>query len=399
MKNNLFICALAALMFIGCSKEEDLQVIEPLQEKGTATIAAGSVQQYIRGFGGANIVGWTGDLTEDQRKKAFSNWSGIGLSVVRVRVSPNSSDWAKEKATIDLCKYYGGSAIASAWTAPASMKSNGSLIGGKLNASSYSAFASHLRAFNTAVGGVMAISPSNEPDYVTDYESMNNTATELGTFIAQQGANCGTAVMGPECLGMNKSYTTTANSAAGANLKYICGHIYGATPYALNLGKEVWMTEHITNTKDANVWANAFPTAKEIHDCMNVGWNMWVFWYIRRSYGLIDESGNITKRGWIVANYARYIRPGFNKVACTANPTSGVYVTAYKKGTQLVVVAINQNATATYQPFSFNGISASGFNRYKTTSTENLAADSFTVSGSSFGINLPASSVTTLVSY
>jgi glucuronoarabinoxylan endo-1,4-beta-xylanase len=76
-----------------------------------------------------------------------------------------------------------------------------------------------------------------------------------------------------------------------------------------------------------------------------------------------------------------------------------VYVTAYKKGTQLVVVAINQNATATYQPFSFNGISASGFNRYKTTSTENLAADSFTVSGSSFGINLPASSVTTLVSY
>jgi len=396
-KRLLFLSAI--LTFFGCSNEMDNLNVNQTQETGVATIAAGTTQQFIRGFGGANLIGWVGDLTEDQRIKAFSNWSGIGLSIVRVRISPNSSDWAAEKTTIDKCKFYGGSAIATAWSAPASMKSNGSLVGGKLNASSYSAYASHLNAFNTAVGGVMAISPSNEPDWTCDYESMNNTATELGTFIAQRGGNCGAPIMGPESLGMVQSFTTSVNSTAGTNLKYICGHIYGATPYTLNLGKEVWMTEHITDTNDANVWSNALNSAKEIHDCMNVGWSMWVHWYIRRSYGLIDESGNITKRGWAVANFARYIRPGYYKVSCTENPSTGVYVSAYKNGSSLVVVAINMNTTDTYQSFSYSGVSLTGFNRYKTTSSLNLSQDSFTVSGGNYGIVLPASSVTTLVSY
>jgi glucuronoarabinoxylan endo-1,4-beta-xylanase len=76
-----------------------------------------------------------------------------------------------------------------------------------------------------------------------------------------------------------------------------------------------------------------------------------------------------------------------------------VYVTAYKSGTKLVVVIVNQNTVTTYQPFSFSGITVTGFNRYATTSSANLSANSFAVSGGSFGINLLPSSVTTLVSY
>jgi O-glycosyl hydrolase len=139
--------------------------------------------------------------------------------------------------------------------------------------------------------------------------------------------------------------------------------------------------------------------AKEIHDCMNVGYNMYVWWYIRRSYGPMDESGNITKRGYVMAHWARHVRPGYTKISCTANPTSGVYVTAYKSGSKIVVVAINQNAAITYQPFSISGATVAGFNRYRTTSSANLTADSFTISNGAYGINLPASSVTTLVSY
>jgi O-glycosyl hydrolase len=205
--------------------------------------------------------------------------------------------------------------------------------------------------------------------------------------------------MGPETLGMDQTFTSTVNNNAGPNLKYICGHIYGHPPYYYNWGKESWMTEHITDTNDANIWGGALNTAREIHNCMYTGYSMWVFWYIKRNYGLLDESGNITKRGYAVAQFARYIRPGSNKISCTSNPTSGVYVTAYKKGSQLIVVAINMNSSTTYQPFNINGMSVSGFNRYRTTRTSNLSNDSFTVSGNSFGINLPAASVTTLVSY
>jgi O-glycosyl hydrolase len=99
-----------------------------------------------------------------------------------------------------------------------------------------------------------------------------------------------------------------------------------------------------------------------------------------------------------MAQFARYVRPGYSKISCTANPSTGVYVTAYKSGTKLVIVIVNQNAATTYQTFSFSGISVTGFNRYFTTSSANLSSNSFSVTGSSFGINLSGSSVTTLVS-
>lgn len=404
-KKIFFLLAAFALILTNCSKNNRLNTPGPNVPnslKGTALINANSVQQTIKGFGGANIIGWVGDLTSSERAKAFSPSSGIGLSIVRVRVSPNSSDWAAEKATIDACKSYGGSAIATAWSAPASMKTNGSMTGGDLKISSYAAYASHLSSFCSAVGGVSAISPDNEPNYTVGYESMNMSASEISNFVAAYGNSCGAPIMAPEPFNMSESFINTylSNSSAKSKTLAVCGHIYGTSPYSHNFGKSVWMTEHYTNSSvSGNDWSNAMTVAKEIHDCMNVGWSAYVWWYIRRSYGLIDESGNITKLGYVMAQYARYVRPGYSKISCTANPASGIYITAYKSGSKLVVVAINQNSSWDYQPFSLSGISVSGFDRYRTTSSSNLAHDSFSISGSSFGIMLPNSSVTTLVSY
>ncbi|MFA0964975.1 hypothetical protein AB9P05_24415 [Roseivirga sp. BDSF3-8] len=397
----LMLMALVAGMLFGCSEEDQIQPEKEIIPKGTATINAGSYQQNIRGFGGASIRGWIPDLTAYETQKAFDRNNGIGLSVLRVRVSPNSSDFAAERTTIDRAKSYGATVIASAWTAPAYMKSNNNTIGGTLNPSSYAAYANHLRNFVSTVGGVAAISPINEPNIVVNYESMEMTPYEVANFVAAQGQNCGAPIMAPEPFNMSQSYISQYLSNATANSKtsYIAGHIYGASPYYYNWGKEVWMTEHITDTNNANNWGGALNTAKEIHDCMVAGYSMWTHWYIRRSYGLLDESSNVTKRGYVVAQFAKWIRPGFNKVSCTANPTSGVYTTAYRNGSQLVIVAVNMNSSTTYQPFSVNGTSVSGFSRYRTTSSSNLQNDSFSVSGSNFGINLPPSSVTTLVSY
>ena len=398
MKTTLFYALLTiAFIFSSCNKEEISQRDQPQKMlKSTTTINAGSVQQTIRGFGGASIITWIGDLTSTQRTKAFSTSSGIGISVLRVMVPDNSANFAREKATIDVAKSYGASVIATAWNAPSSMMSN--LY---LKTSSYANYAAHLKAYNTAVGGVTAISPWNEPDYLSS-GWMHGTATEIANFVAQQGSNCGAPIMAPEPFQMNQTFINTylSNAAAKSKTSFVCGHIYGKTPYNLgSIGKEVWMTEHYTNSSiSGNDWSNAMTAAKEIHDCMNSGWSAYVWWYIRRSYGPIDESSNITKLGYVMAHFARYIRPGYQKISCTANPTSGVYVTSYKSGSKLVVVAINTNSSTTYQPFSVNGISYSGFNRYITTSSSNLTPSSFSA-GSSFGINLPASSVTTLVSY
>lgn len=318
------------------------------------------------------------------------------MSILRVMVPDNSSNFAREKTTIDVAKSYGAKVIATAWNAPSSMMSN--LY---LKTSSYAAYAAHLKAYNTAVGGVYAISPWNEPNY-TASGWMHGTATEIANFIAAYGTQCGTSIMAPEPFNMDQTFINTylSNATAKANTSFVCGHIYGKTPYNLgSIGKSVWQTEHYTNSSiSGNDWSNAMTAAKEIHDCMNAGWAAYVWWYIRRFYGPIDESSNITKLGYVMTHYARYVRPGYTKISCTANPATGVYVTAYKSGSKLVIVAINQNSSDTYQAFSWSNITVSGFTRYRTTSSYNLASDSPTLSGSSIGITLPASSITTLVS-
>jgi len=400
MKKQLLAASLAVLTIWGCSKKEDIAPQDESQSrlKATAAIDANAVQQTVQGFGGASIITWIGDLTSDQRTKAFSTTSGIGLSILRIMVPDNSANFAREKATVDVAKSYGVKVIATAWNAPASMMNN--LY---LKTSSYAAYAAHLKAYNTSVGGLYAISPWNEPNYAPS-GWMHGTATEIANFVAQEGSNCGAPIMAPEPLNMDQTFINTylSNATAKSKTSFVCGHIYGKTPYNLgNIGKSVWMTEYYTSsTVSGNDWTNAMNAAKSIHDCMNSGWAAYVWWYIRRSNGCIDESSNITKLGYVTAQFARYIRPGYQKVSCTANPTSGVYVTAYKSGTKLVIVAINQNSSSTYQPFSISGLTVSnGFKKYVTSSSRNCQyVNDVPVSNNTLGISMDASSVTTLVS-
>lgn len=402
MKKDLIRFLAITLLITGCSKKgsrpedrEDLQ--NRPKEEATAAINASTVQQTIQGFGGMNHPIWIGDLTNDQRTKAFSTTNGIGMSILRVSVPENSNQFAAEKPTIDAAKSYGAKVIATAWNAPASMMNN--LY---LKTSAYADYAAHLRSFNTAVGGLYAISPWNEPNYLAS-GWMHGTATEIANFVAAQGDNCGAPIMAPEPFNMDQNFINTylSNATAKSKTLFVSGHIYGKTPYNLgNIGKSVWMTEHYTNSSiSGNDWPNAMNAAKEIHDCMNAGWAAYVWWYIRRFYGPIDENSNITKVGYVMAHFARYIRPGYTKISCTANPTSGVYTTAYKSGSKIVIVAINTNSAITYQPFTIGGVTVNNFNRYVTTSSSNLAASTLAISNNSFGINLPASSITTLVSY
>jgi len=406
MNRILFIFGAAILLF-SCKKQTANVTSQsnPTPKIDTSASAvvidASMAQQTIYGFGGADIIDWTGDLTAAQRDTAFSPTSGIGLSIVRVRVPVDSSEFSQAKATIDVCKSYGGSAIASVWSAPASMKTNGSTIGGTIKATSYTGLAAYMKAFNTASGGLVAISPTNEPNISVTYESMQMSASEVADFVAAEGDSCGAPIMAPEPFNMGQTFINTylSNDSAKSKTAFIAGHIYGATPYVLSVDKPVWMTEHYINSNlSGDDWPNAMNAAKEINDCMSAGWGAYVWWYIRRSYGPISESGNIQKLGYVMAQYARYIRPGYTKISCTENPSAGIYVTAYKSGSKIVVVAINQNSSEIYLPLNLNGASAPGFTEYTTTGASNLVSGSVSISGNTFGTILPGMSITTLVS-
>lgn len=216
----------------------------------TAAINANTVQQIIRGFGVANIIGWRDDITSADRTLAFSVDNGLGFSVLRVRVSPDSSEWSANRDTIDAAKSYGAMVIASAWSAPVSMKTNNDLVGGNLKTDSYSDYAAHLRDFCSTVGGVDAISPINEPNITVSYESMEMSASDVAAFVAAQGNNCGAPIFAPEPYNMSQSFINQylSNSGASANTAYVAGHIYGTSPSSFDPGKEVWMTEHYVDS-------------------------------------------------------------------------------------------------------------------------------------------------------
>ena len=159
------------------------------------------------------------------------------------------------------------------------------------------------------------------------------------------------------------------------------------------------MTEHFI---DDQTIAGVIQTAKQILDCLAVGhYQVWTHWEMIRPYGLIDDTtGARTKRGCVVAQSARWIRPGYVRASVTYNPNSGVYVTAFKSGTKLVVVAVNNGTASVSQSFSIiNGTSPTSFTPYRTSSTQDLATlSTVAVSGGTFAATLPAQSITTFVS-
>ncbi|MBN1129267.1 MAG: glucuronoxylanase [Chitinispirillaceae bacterium] len=377
----------------------------------SAVINLATEKQYIRGFGGMNCPGWIPDLTAAQADKAFGNNQGqIGLSMLRMRISHNTGEFSRELPTALKAKSHGALLLASPWTPPATMKSNNNIVGGSLNTSSYAAYAAHLKSFcdylSTNNAPLYAVSIQNEPDIEVSYESCDWTSAQFISFLNNHRSGIGaTKVIVAESFQFRRPLTDAILNDATAVTKcdIVGGHIYGGGladyPLARQKGKEVWMTEHISDTDSAHIWSGALKLVKEIHDCMVANFNAYIWWYIRRFYGLIDDNSNVTKRGYVMSHFSKYIRPGYIRVDAPASPASNIDVTAYKKGTDVVVVVLNRNSAARSQTFTVQNGTVTGFTKYTTSAGKNVANDgTVSVSGGSFTVSLDAQSVTTLVS-
>jgi O-glycosyl hydrolase len=70
------------------------------------------------------------------------------------------------------------------------------------------------------------------------------------------------------------------------------------------------MTEHLTGheSPEVNTWTLALALGSEINDCMEANFNAYVWWYIRRFYGLITDDGNISKKGYVMSQFSKFIR-------------------------------------------------------------------------------------------
>ncbi|MEU9834815.1 cellulose binding domain-containing protein [Streptosporangium sp. NPDC048047] len=384
----------------------------------TAVIDPSVRRQTIRGFGGMAHAAWIGDLTAAQRDTAFGTGEGrLGFSVLRIPVGESQSDWSRDLATAKRAAELGVTVFASPWNPPASMIetfTRGSQTNAKrLRYDQYAAYAQHLNAFNAYMrdNGVnlYGISVQNEPDYAHDWTWW--TPTEMVRFLRENAGSINTRVIAPESFQYlkNMSDPILNDPVALANVDIIGAHLYGTPysnfPYPLfqqkGAGKELWMTEvyHPNSSDSADLWPQALDVGEHIHHAMvDAEFQAYVWWYIRRSYGPMREDGQISKRGAMMAHFARFVRPGYVRIGATANPASNVYVSAYRGGDTIVIVAVNKATSAVSQQFTVANTAISGASSWLTDASRNVAPQgAVPVSNGSLTVTLPARSVTTFV--
>lgn len=412
----LLVGAIMFAMVFGVFPAQQQQV--KAASASDAVINLSTKYQEIQGYGGMNHPSWAGDLTASQRETAFGNSTNqLGFSVLRIFIDSDSNNWYKEVATAKAAIAKGTIVFATPWNPPSNLcetfNHNGDTKAKRLRHDKYAQYANHLNNFvnymkNNGVN-LYAISMANEPDYGHDWTWW--TSSEIVTFLKYYAGSINCRLIAPESFSYNKNIMEPIlnDSQALANVDIMGTHLYG-TQYKnfawplfqqKGAGKQLWMTEVYYPNSDANSadrWPEALGVSEHIHNAMINNMQTYVWWYIRRSYSPMKEDGTISKRGYCMAQYSKFIRRGYRRVAATANPNNGVYVSAYTGDGKAVIVAINKGSSSISQKFTVNGQSISSVDRYRTSSNENLAKTSnLALTDNGFWAYMPANSVSTFV--
>ncbi|MCB9495735.1 MAG: glucuronoxylanase XynC [Fibrobacteria bacterium] len=371
----------------------------------TSTIDFTDLKQEIDGFG-ASSAGH-GVLTEKQLDAAFSNLNQnqMGLSILRVEINVGGeSDWGIEKGNAAGAKARGAKyVLATPWSPPIAMKTNQDYVAGHLKPSSYADYAAYLKSYRTYMGDLVdIISIQNEPNVKVSYLSCDWDAREMFDFVKNNAGDIGGSVMMPETFNFDVGYSDPAldDATASANFTHIGLHLYGAQiktySKAIDRKKKIWMTEHFFDPDDIT---NGLYAAKEILDCLNNQMNAYVWWYLRTpNCNLINEDGTLRLKGYVLGQFAKYVRPGSHRVAATYSPQSGITVMAFT-GDRNVIIAVNQNASPKTQEFVVAKGEFANPRRIVTSSSKRLSdAGVVDVADGRFTTTLDAQSITTFVS-
>jgi glucuronoarabinoxylan endo-1,4-beta-xylanase len=292
----------------------------------------GTTYQTIRGFGGSTA--WLGQMPTAVATALFNPTSGLGLSMLRVRIDPTGSStsspypfettesggWSDEAANGKEALAANPNAIvfATPWTPPAIWKLNGNsnfsddgmtwnqsfnascgtnYCGGYLDPNHYGDYANYLedfvKYFNATAGfSLYAVSMQNEPEENVSYESCVWTPEEMDSWVAGDASAItsdaySTKLIMPESENFNPIDASVAlnDSHAQGLISIVGGHLYGVqpTPYSIPAGdspKEIWMTEFGPLSTATPTWSQALTTyAESIHDSMVTGeYNAYLWW-------------------------------------------------------------------------------------------------------------------------
>jgi glucuronoarabinoxylan endo-1,4-beta-xylanase len=392
---------------------DNIKFLGPTPPSTNCVVNWTDVHQSIDGFGASSA--WNSSLTVPQMNMFFSTNLGIGLSLLRSRIAPDGT--TVEGSAMQMARDRGARVWSTPWSPPAAYKDSGSVNGGNFVSSNYQAYANQLANYvlfvKTNLGvNLYAISMQNEPDQNTTYESCLWTGQQFHDFLpflynamSNRGVSA-TKILMPEFSSWDFGIasTTLADTVTSNMVGILAGHNYDYTVSPVNSGnKSLWETEVSTfDTYDGSI-GNGLYWAEQIHSYLTEAQvNAWHFWWLiptgTDNEGLTDQNGVPAKRMYVLGNYSRFVRPGFNRIGVSNNAPT--YVSAFKDPNtgKFAIVAINAIPGNYTQTFNLAGLTATTVTPWITSGSASLASQApVSVTGSKFTYSLLASSVVTFV--
>ena len=342
------------------------------QTTANAYIDATKAHQKITGFGAfvCSPQFQYNHMSDTEIGRVWGKTSTVGCNIMRVFLPIGRNAWGQSLSTIKKAKQKGLIVFASPWGQPAEWKTNNSSncvqngVEGYLKKENWADYAKYLDDYVKYLrqNGVEldAISIQNEPDWKCEYAGCLWSPNDMAEFVKTYGKTISCKVITPETLAVRDDYVNALNKTdVLESFDIYGGHQYGGIQSAYkNLGtkgKEIWMTEYLINwdeeehtTRNYDFSKDFFNFFRAINVCMLGDFNAWIHYTAKRYYGLMGDgqknagsSGAITKRGYIMAHFAKHVT-GMTRIDSNFGGLEG---SAYLSQTGDTVVAVMANTS------------------------------------------------------
>lgn len=394
------------------------------------------LRQTMEGFGasdsneGDDGESYYDDATADL---CFDPTVGLGLTLYRIQIAWNPIYEIVEhhnslKAHARGCKLW-----CAPWSAQESWKTTGPgtpppFKAGYLLTGRYDDWANYMITAQSVLQsygiseGLYAMSIQNEPDWppgnnpadTSGYPVMRYTYQNLVDFAKVFGPKLATLTPQPKLLAGEFSgwdhvhpFVTALNAdpTAAGLVDIVAVHEYFGNDGPIT-GWPLWQTEV---SELGGVWnpsmADGLSWAKKIHGAVaDSNCTAWHYWTLKNlsfqddNASLVRNNNEVAKRGWALAHYARYARPGMRRIPASAVP-SNVYISAYRDTTTgaFSIICINDSSSSATLNLSVTGATPTGsVVPHRTSASEDMATlTTVTPVGSSIPVTLAANSITT----
>lgn len=279
--------------------------------------------------------------------------------------------------------------MASPWSAPAWMKSNGSLIRGTLKPAHYDAFARYLLKYVDAYAAegipIFALTVQNEPDFEPkDYPGMRLNAPARARLIGDHlGPLLAARASAPQLFDWDHNWNkpqeplgVLADAAANRHVSAVAWHCYGGEPSAQTPvhdaypDKDAYMTECSGGDWEPVRSGGLTLQARQLIIQSTRHWARGVlFWNLAldenggphaggcdtcRGVVAIDSADGRVSRNheyYALGHASRFVRPGARRIASTET-ADGIDNVAFRNADDASLVLIVTNSAALPRSFS-----------------------------------------------